>query len=350
MDGPRKDEKVGLTRIQARCLRDNAVGWISVKGNQGTSFLEETEKPYYVCSAGMALDMDAKGKSEEPVRSLLAGEVVELVEGPLKERLQPNTRARGKAVSDGATGWVTVVSSRGATFLEEGRFFTSTAAVPLTDELDANEAKVLKQLVPGEVIAAVDEEPAEDDGVMRMKARTLKDELEGWVTMKSQAGQAYVTASSKYYTVLEEVPVQRSLDATSAATARVLAKGEGFQVLEGPKEESSALSRRAKVKAIADGAVGWITLGVQTPEWVPYYTCKQAAPMHASISLDGATEVRELVVGEEVELLDGPKAEGDVLRLRGRAKSDGATGWVTIRSDDAGVALEPSSKPARKGR
>lgn len=350
MDGPRKDEKVGLTRIQARCLRDNAVGWISVKGNQGTSFLEETEKPYYVCSAGMALDMDAKGKSEEPVRTLLAGEVVELVEGPLKERLQPNTRARGKAPSDGATGWVTVVSSRGATYLEEGRFFTCTAAVPLTDELDANEAKVLKQLVPGEVIAAVDEEPAEDDGVMRMKARTLKDELEGWVTMKSQTGQPYVTASSKYYTALEEVPVQRSLDATSAATARVLAKGEVFQILEGPKEESSVLSRRAKVKAIADGSTGWITLGVQTPDWVPYYTCRKAAPMHTSISLDGATEVRELAVGEEVELLDGPKAEGDVLRLRGRAKSDGATGWVTIRSDDAGVALEPNSRPTKKGR
>ncbi|CAK0822265.1 unnamed protein product [Prorocentrum cordatum] len=349
MDGPRKDEKVGLTRIQARCLRDNAEGWISVKGNQGTSFLEEVDKPYYVCSASMALDMDAKGKSEVPVRALLAGEAVELVEGPLKERLQPNTRARGKAVSDGATGWVTVVSSRGATFLEEGRFFTCVAAVPLTDELGANEAKVLKQLVPGEVIAATDQEPAEDDGALRMKARTLKDELEGWVTMKSQTGQPYVTASSKYYTVLEEVPVQKSLDAASAATARALVKGEVFQVLEGPKEESSVLSRRARVKAVADGAVGWITLGAQTPEWVPYYTCKRPTPMHTTASPEGAAEVRQLAVGEEIELLDGPKAEGDVLRLRGRAKSDGATGWVTIRSDGAGVDLEPS-RPTKRGR
>merc|ERR1712151_144856 len=45
LEGPVTDEKLGLTRIRVKCLSDDAAGWATCKGNQGTVFLEQTTKP-----------------------------------------------------------------------------------------------------------------------------------------------------------------------------------------------------------------------------------------------------------------------------------------------------------------
>ena len=44
LEGPRSDEKLGLTRIRGRSLNDGVVGWISVSGNKGTPFLKEVRQ------------------------------------------------------------------------------------------------------------------------------------------------------------------------------------------------------------------------------------------------------------------------------------------------------------------
>ena len=36
-----------MMRAQARLLVEGTIGWITVKGNAGTPFLLEAEKPYY---------------------------------------------------------------------------------------------------------------------------------------------------------------------------------------------------------------------------------------------------------------------------------------------------------------
>merc|ERR1712226_1517623 len=45
IEGPIIDEKFGLTRIRVKCLSDEATGWATSKGNQGTLFLEQTTRP-----------------------------------------------------------------------------------------------------------------------------------------------------------------------------------------------------------------------------------------------------------------------------------------------------------------
>merc|ERR1712151_184348 len=45
LEGPIIDEKFGLTRIRVKCLSDEATGWATSKGNQGTLFLEQTTRP-----------------------------------------------------------------------------------------------------------------------------------------------------------------------------------------------------------------------------------------------------------------------------------------------------------------
>jgi hypothetical protein len=346
VEGPRIDEKVGLTRIKARSLKDSMVGWISVKGNQGSPFLDELEKPYYVCAVGTELQADAKGNAEAPVRSILAGEVVELIEGPSRERLKANVRARGKAVADNQAGWVTVVSNRGQTLLEEGKFYITSATVELTDELDLSKAQVMRKLKPGEVLTGLDM-MGEHEGVPRMRFRTTKDAMEGWVSMKLPTGQKLVNESNKCYTALEDTAIQRTESATNSAVARTLHKGEVFQVLDGPKEESTAQALRAKVKAVADGSVGWISLGPQTPLWTPQYVVRQGVSLDDGISAEHSSELRELAVGEVIELLEGPKMDAGTLRMRGRAVTDGAIGWATI-NDEGEMMVEPKPIPGRK--
>jgi len=45
LEGPTTDEKYGMTRLRVQCLSDNATGWATAKGNQGTVFLEQTTRP-----------------------------------------------------------------------------------------------------------------------------------------------------------------------------------------------------------------------------------------------------------------------------------------------------------------
>ena len=40
IDGPRSDPSTKMERLHVKCLSDAKEGWVTVKGNQGTAFLE----------------------------------------------------------------------------------------------------------------------------------------------------------------------------------------------------------------------------------------------------------------------------------------------------------------------
>merc|ERR1719245_2669779 len=65
--------------------------------------------------------------------------------------------------------------------------------------------------------------------------------------------------------------------------------------------------------------------------WTPYYKCKATAPIHDTLTVEGAKELRQAEVGESFELMEGPTQEGKELRMKARAEKDGALGWVTIK-------------------
>jgi len=87
LEGPREDDKLGLTRIRGRALRDGSSGWISVKGNRGTPFLVEAAKPFRVCTAEVVMEKDFKSDTLGTVKTLQTDEVLEVLEGPRKEEL-----------------------------------------------------------------------------------------------------------------------------------------------------------------------------------------------------------------------------------------------------------------------
>jgi len=337
LEGPLTDDKVGLTRVKGKSLIDGQEGWITVCGNQGTPFLQEMEKPYYACTEEVVLQSDFDSE-DMPVRTLRADEVVELLEGPRKESFSPVVRVHAKAVIDGVAGWLTVKDSKGATFAEpDGQYYSCITSVAMTDELDIKNCNVLRKLTEGEVFTVL-EGPVNDKdaGITRVKGKATKDEKEGWITIRGNAGTVYAEASSKHFTVIEDVALHKQFASADADIVRMLDKGEALLATQGPKEETVQPAVRVKGRALSDGAIGWITLkGDNVRPWSPYFNCLKSTPMHDSLIVEGATLVRQTEVGEVVELLEGPtKEDGQEPRIKVRAEKDGAVGWVTVRGSD----------------
>jgi len=343
LEGPSKDEKVGLLRIKARSLSDGVTGWITVKGNHGTPFLQEVEKPFYACNTEMSLETDFEGSNA--VRMLKEDEVVELLEGPRKEEVPDAIRAKVKAASDGATGWLTLKNPRGVAFAEpNSNYYIITSSVALTDTLDIKNCSVVRKLSAGEALI-VDGEPSPDNeaNITRVKGKAAKDGKEGYITVKGNAGTVYAAPSEKYYAVVKEAPLHKQFKSDSAETVRMLEVGEAVEVVEGPRSETMEPAVRVKGRALHDGAVGWIALRPDSVRaWTAYYKCTEAADLLKNQVGKDKEIIRQVAVGEVVELLEGPtilEEDGKkTVCMRGRAEKDGAIGWVIVR-DASGKLL-----------
>lgn len=332
LEGPKSDEKLNMTRIRGRSLLDNLEGWVSVKGNQGTPFLKEVEKPFYACVAEVTFETSLKGEGEA-VRTLMADEVLELIEGPRKQAFSGVVRVRAKAVSDGASGWVTVKDKNDVVFAEaDGKFYVCTGSVAITDGKDIKTSKALRKLEVGEVFQATSETLQEEEsGIARIQGK-FKDELSGWVTLKGNAGTVFAEVSAKHYNVIQEVALQDKFPSSGSKEVRVLKKGEMLEVLEGPKTEAATPEVRAKCRAVADGAEGWVSVKqTSVRKWGPIYRCSTATGLLES---QGGAAIRQLELNETVELLEGPSLDGKALWMKCRAKKDSAEGWVSIRDSE----------------
>lgn len=298
----------------------------------------------------MERDFRNSSASEGVVRTLRTDEVLEVLEGPRSDKFdEPQLRAKGKACKDKALGWFTVKTKEGTINAEQGgSFYVCTAAIAMTDARDIKNCKVLRKLDVSEVCQVI-EGPCEEavSGVTRIRARASKDDLEGWVTIKGNAGTVYAEVSSKLYILLHDTPLQKKLQSDGSETIRPMAKGEAIEVIEGPKEEKFDEVVRLKCRAMSDGAIGWVTLKNENLKfWTPFYRCTNSTVIHNALSGKTAQAVRRVEVGEIVELLDGPMedAEMGVMRLKGRAEKDGATGWITIKGNQGTEFLAAKPK------
>jgi len=317
-----------------------------VKGNQGTPYLQEVEKPCYLCVADCALDSEFKEGST--IRTLKAEEIIELIEGPRKESMPSASRIRVKAVSDDAQGWCTVTDKRGASISELSKtHYTCTSSVAMTDELDIKNSNVVKKLPVGELLLLLEGPTEESAGISRIKVRSAVDNKEGWLTVKGNAGTVYAEKSSKHYTVLQETELHKEFPSDCSEVIRTLQSDELLIVLEGPKTEAFPPEIRVKGRAMSDGAAGWATVSPKNLRiWSPYYTCLQPSDLQATLQVADAEAVRSLAVGEVLELIDGPSADADskLMRMKGRALKDGAIGWVTLKDSEGKKLFESKSK------
>jgi len=342
LEGPKIDDKVGVARLRGRALSDGTSGWITERGSQGTCFLQEESKPRLVVTEEVAMQEDFDGEVPCKTRSLKPGEVIDVTEGPREEPAGTLLRARGKMRSDGAVGWFTMKSRQGEDCVEPDQaIFACLAGVALTDDMDIKNCNLLRKLEVGEVMTLL-EGPVDDvAGVKRIRVRAAKDRAEGWITMKGSAGKVFAEEIGQFCVVTRAVPLQTDQKGESGKTIRMLAVQELVQVLEGPKEETCTTVVRVRGSALTDGRVGWMTLNKQSMKaWTSTYRCTRATPITENV-VATSRALRQLQVGEVIEMLDGPKETGyGMLRLKGLAEKDGIMGWITITDTKGTSCLE----------
>lgn len=119
LQGPMRDSSSDLDRILARTINDDLKGYVTVSGNQGTAFLQETRGIYKVVkdtilteSFEIDLGKDATRKLKDTTRKLKEGELLEVYAWPRKEETSGLLRMQAKVKGDDkAFGWVTTVSN-----------------------------------------------------------------------------------------------------------------------------------------------------------------------------------------------------------------------------------------------
>lgn len=339
LDGPQTDD-VGLSRVRAKTLSDDQVGWVTVKGNQGTPFLADTLKPAFCVCERLTMD-------DEP-HDLKVGEVLEVLQGPRRETVMATVRVRGKTIGGKEqTGWFTLKDRHGKVFAEVGKScYTTASSIALTDGFNMRDSKVLRKISKGESLVVL-EGPLTDEaggGCIRIKAKALKDDQDGWVTIKGNGGTVYATETGKQYNISASVPLQSSFKSDGAENLCVLEKDMCVELLEGPKDEVSPDVIRLRVRTTSEGHVGWVTLkGENVKPWSPQYRCVASTVMHDSLAVkDSTVTVHELEPGSVVELLEGPQLETGtgVLRMKAKVVVGGVVGWVTIAGNEGKQFLE----------
>jgi len=343
LEGPRLDAKSGLSRVRGKSVKDCSEGWLTLKGNQGTPFLKEVDKPFYALTTGTTLEQE----DGSAMRKMLADEVIEVIEGPKQEKFPDVVKARGKKCGEGSvTGWLTIKDKRGLVYAEASSMYKCVSPVAITDGQDVATCKVLRKLAEGEIFTML-EGPVKDEssGIERVKGK-MKDDKVGWVTVKGNAGTVYAAASKKHWTILRDTELQKQKRQQPGVAAKsdekyLLKAGDNFEALESPFEEVVESESRVKGRVLGDGSIGWMAITKENVKsWKASYKCSHTTKMQDACNPEGAGEVREIQAGEVLQLIDGPSVEGKLLRVRCRADRDGKIGWLSISDADGKKLLK----------
>lgn len=116
-EAPQRDEEADVTRVRGRALKDDAEGFASIAGNQGTTFLVEGADVFKVLRA-VDLTNSFTFEGCQAVRKLKEGELVQVLEWEKKEEQSGAMRMKAKAQLDGAVGWVTSAGVDGKLFVQ----------------------------------------------------------------------------------------------------------------------------------------------------------------------------------------------------------------------------------------
>lgn len=184
LEGPNEDSARSLSRVKVMAKRDGKEGWVTVKGNQGTSYTEESDR-HYVCTESVLLESKFASGSQE-VRRIEEGEAFEALEEAKPEKKDGLERCRGKMLADGTEGWFTVTTK---SFVPWSPTYKCISSTVLNDGAEIKEAKALRKLEPGEIVEAVDTPIFEKSaGLLRLRLRSPKDNLIGFATVRGNQG------------------------------------------------------------------------------------------------------------------------------------------------------------------
>lgn len=124
LEGPIEDETAGVMRVRALAMKDNVEGWVTLKGNKGTPYLQDGGFLFKVLKETVmtgSFDLDppeGETPKKEVNRKLKEGEILEVMEWPKLEEKSNLTRMKCKAKSDGTVGFATTIGNAGTVFIQ----------------------------------------------------------------------------------------------------------------------------------------------------------------------------------------------------------------------------------------
>jgi len=138
-------------------------------------------------------------KDGKTIRRLEPTEVIEILEGPIKEESTGCYRVKVKVMKDAADGWTTIAGNQGSVFLQDGGdIFKVVKETILTDSMDLGDGKTdgktkPRKLKEGELVQ-VREWPTkqEGSGLTRMMCRAKSDGRVGWATTVGNTGITFI--------------------------------------------------------------------------------------------------------------------------------------------------------------
>jgi len=184
LEGPQEDSTRGLNRVRAKAKKDGTEGWVTVQGNQGTAYAEESDK-HYVCKKAVPLESKMETGSVL-VRQIEEGEAFEATDAPKTEKRDGIQRVKGRTLADGSEGWFSIT---GKSFVPWSSTYKCMTATTLNDGLELKDAKMVRKLEVGEVLEAL-QAPVKEPvaGVLRVRVRAKKDGICGFATIKGNQG------------------------------------------------------------------------------------------------------------------------------------------------------------------
>jgi len=185
------DSEVAIKRLKFMSPKDGKEGWVTLKGNQGTVYVEPS-KTHYMVETDVELRQTAE-KDSKVVTTVKVGEVLEGLEAPKEVRPDSKMGVRARSLEDGKAGWIIFAPGPMAPVKPWSPKYTCKVAVALTPSLAAKDADAIRQTEVGEVFEAV-EGPTLDasTGLRRIRCATAADGAVGWATLRSNDGTAYL--------------------------------------------------------------------------------------------------------------------------------------------------------------
>eukprot|EP00929_Paragymnodinium_shiwhaense_P029909 TRINITY_DN17051_c0_g1_i4.p1 TRINITY_DN17051_c0_g1~~TRINITY_DN17051_c0_g1_i4.p1 ORF type:complete len:2008 (+),score=805.96 TRINITY_DN17051_c0_g1_i4:95-6118(+) len=183
--GQKEDSAVEITRLRFKALKDGKEGWVTLKGNQGTRYVEASTT-HYVLGADSATLREGPAGSASEVCQLPGGSVFEAAEAPQERPAATRLVARVRAFEDCKAGWV-VFATNAVSIRPWRPKYACLVPVPLTAELSSDSA-VVREAVPDEVFE-VAEGPTLDakSGVRRIRCVAANGSLVGWASLRDAA-------------------------------------------------------------------------------------------------------------------------------------------------------------------
>jgi len=342
-----QDDSSSSERVRCRAVRDGGVGWATVRGVSGTSDLTSTEKPFFLCTKETPLRSEETAESKA-IRTLEAGELLELLDGPRDVGQGKELRVRGVTCGQEATGWLQIRDKDGRIVAKlSSAIYKCNETIAMTDISELNNCTLIRRINTGEALELLSEqeEARPKEGGMRKKFRACQDGAEGWITTTGSQGTSFVRAAPRHYMCLEATQVHEST-VSKSKVLKSLMPGQAFAAFEEPKEVSGGSRlQRYRARAVSDGADGNIICNateIHLQPWVSRHRLAKGAELTAAAFLPAeataigiSNKVRLLEAGEVVQVSGLPLEDPLTGRLRAQclASRDKAIGWMTVRED-----------------